>query len=294
MADELADQQVPQRDPQHSWQSRAPEPLVLAVLGAGVMGGAVLTAILDGGPRTGVPVDAAHVRVTTLDPEAAARWRERGVTVTTNADAVAGAGVVIVATKPADVAAVLDEAAPALASEAVVISLAAGVPLATVEAHVPAGTAGVRVMPNTPALIGEGMAAMSPGPTCTQAQAELVRALMSACGAVVTVPERLQDAVTAVSGSGPAYLFYLLEAMIDAGVLLGLPRPVATELAVQTAYGAASMVRRGGEHPGLLRERVTSPGGTTAAALRTLDARGVRAAMMEAIEAAARRSAELA
>lgn len=293
-------------DPPRSSQAGPGEPFALAVLGVGVMGGAVLAAILDAGVRTGaenvprrgheVPpaVDPANVRVSTLDPGAAARWRERGVTVTGNADAVAGARVVIVATKPADVTAVLDEATPALTPGVVVISLAAGVPLATLEAHVPAGTAVVRVMPNTPALVGEGMSAMSPGTACSPTQADLARGLLAACGAVITVPEPQQDAVTALSGSGPAYLFYVLEAMIDAGVLLGLPRPVATELAVQTAYGAATMVRRGGEHPALLRERVTSPGGTTAAALRTLDAKGVRAAMMEAIEAAARRSAELA
>lgn len=308
MATEYAD---PPR-PADGSQARPGEPLALAVLGAGVMGGAVLSAILDAcsgedpgtgeapgtgdGPAHGPAprIDAANVRVSTLDEAAAARWRQRGVTVTGNADAVAGAKVVIVATKPADVAAVLDEATPALAPGVVVISLAAGVPLATLEAHVPSGTAVVRVMPNTPALVGEGMSAMSPGTACSAAKADLAAGLLSACGAVVTVPEKQQDAVTAVSGSGPAYLFYVLEAMIDAGVLLGLPRPVATELAVQTAYGAATMVRRGGEHPALLRERVTSPGGTTAAALRTLDSRGVRAAMMEAIEAAARRSAELA
>ncbi len=263
--------------------------LVLAVLGAGVMGGAVLSAILDADRVT-----PQNVRVSTLDPEAARRWRDRGVTVTDNAEAVDGATAVIVATKPADVAAVLDEATPSLAPDAIVISLAAGVRLAVLEAHVPAGTAVIRVMPNTPALIGEGMAAMSPGEACTPEQAEAAQSLLEACGRVVTVPEKQQDAVTAVSGSGPAYVFYLLEAMIDAGVLLGLPRPVATELAVQTAYGAAAMVRRDGGHPGLLREQVTSPGGTTAAALRTLDAAGVRAAMMGAIEAAARRSADLA
>ncbi|MBK7721246.1 MAG: pyrroline-5-carboxylate reductase [Austwickia sp.] len=263
--------------------------LVVAVLGAGVMGGAVLTAILDAhhaGP--------GDVRVSTLDPEAADRWRARGVLVTGNAEAVDGADVVVVATKPADVAGVLDEAGPRLKPGAVVISLAAGVRLALLEGHLPAGTAVVRVMPNTPAVIGEGMSALSPGASCSPEQLELAQQLLGACGQVVTVPESAQNAVTAVSGSGPAYLFYLLEAMIDAGVLLGLSRPVATELAVQTAYGAASMVRRNGTHPGLLREQVTSPGGTTAAALRTLDAKAVKAAMMEAIEAAARRSAELA
>lgn len=314
MPDELADEMADEMA--NPYAAPTGQPLILAVLGAGVMGGAVLSALLDAGieapaetgsdaeaeaAETGsatgvgnVRVEPGNVRVTTLDPDAAARWKDRGVTVTTNEEAVAGANVVLVATKPADVPAVLDEASAALAPDALVISLAAGVPLATLEAHVPAATAVIRVMPNTPALVGEGMSALSPGAACSPAQAQTARALLSACGAVVTVPEKQQNAVTALSGSGPAYLFYVLEAMIDAGVLLGLPRPVATELAVQTAYGAATMVRRGGEHPGRLREQVTSPGGTTAAALRTLDTRGVRAAMMEAIEAAARRSAELA
>ncbi len=261
--------------------------LVLAVLGAGMMGGAVLSAILD-------RETATDVRVSTLDPQAARRWQAHGVTVTDNAQAVDGASVVIVATKPADVSAVLVEVAARLAPGVLVISLAAGVGLALLEAHVPPGTAVIRVMPNTPAIIGQGMSAMSPGAGCTPEQVELARRLLSACGQVVTVPEHQQNAVTAVSGSGPAYVFYLLEAMIDAGVLLGLARPVATELAVQTVYGAAAMAQRDGAHPTLLREQVTSPGGTTAVALRTLDAGGVRAAMMEAVEAAARRSAELA
>lgn len=272
----------------HPPEPPLPPDLTLAVLGVGVMGGAVLSALLQESM-----VRPGRVRVSTLDPQAAQHWAQRGVTVTGNAAAARGADVVIVATKPVDVPEVLREAASRLARDTLVISLAAGVPLKVLEHHLPAGTAVIRVMPNTPALIGQGMSVMSPGAGCTPELLTLAQRLLSACGAVQTVPESQQDAVTALSGSGPAYVFYVLEAMIDAGVLLGLPRPVAAELAVQTVHGAAQMVRQPGAHPALLREQVTSPGGTTAAALRTLDAGGVRAAIMEAIEAAARRSADL-
>ncbi len=259
----------------------------VAVLGAGVMGGAVLSALLADG------LDPASVRATTLDPQAAQRLSEQGVAVVANEAAVTGANVVIVAVKPADVIGVLREVAAHLEPYAVVVSLAAGVGLASIESVLPTGTAVVRVMPNTPALVGAGMSVLSPGTSCTPAQLELAKTLLAGCGRVEVVPEYQQDAVTALSGSGPAYFFYVVEAMIEAGVLLGLARPLATELAVQTAVGAATMMRQSATHPSLLREQVTSPGGTTVAALRTLDAHGVRSAFLAAMEVAARRSAEL-
>ncbi len=259
----------------------------VAVLGAGVMGGAVLSALLADG------LAPAMVRATTLDPQAARRLSEQGVAVVDNVAAVTGADVVIVAVKPADVVGVLGEVASHLGSDTVVVSLAAGVALASLEAVVPAGTAVVRVMPNTPALVGAGMSVLSPGASCTPAQLEQAKSLLSSCGRVEVVPEYQQDAVTALSGSGPAYFFYVVEAMIEAGVLLGLARSLATELAIQTAVGAATMLRQSTTHPSLLREQVTSPGGTTVAALRTLDAHGVRSAFAAAMEVAARRSAEL-
>jgi pyrroline-5-carboxylate reductase len=149
------------------------------------------------------------------------------------------------------------------------------------------------VMPNTPMLVGEAMSAMSPGTHATAEQLATVEKMLAAVGRVVQVPESQQDAVTALSGSGPAYFFFLVEAMIDAGILLGLPRAVVSELIVQSAYGAAHMLRESADHPVLLREAVTSPAGTTIAAIRELERHGVRAALLDAIEAARDRSVEL-
>jgi pyrroline-5-carboxylate reductase len=148
-------------------------------------------------------------------------------------------------------------------------------------------------MPNTPMLVGEAMSAMSPGSHATAEQLATVEKMLAAVGRVVQVPEAQQDAVTALSGSGPAYFFFLVEAMIDAGILLGLPRTVVSELIVQSAFGAASMLRESADHPVLLREAVTSPAGTTIAAIRELERHGVRAALIDAIEAARDRSVEL-
>ena len=174
-----------------------------------------------------------------------------------------------------------------------VVSLCAGLPTALYEQRLPEGTSVIRVMPNTPMLIGEAMSAISPGRFATEEQLVEVESMLGAVGRVVRVPEAQQDAVTALSGSGPAYFFYLVEAMVEAGVLLGVPRPLATELIVQSAVGAARMLRESGEHPAVLREAVTSPAGTTAMALRELERHGARAAMTAAIEAARNRSVEL-
>lgn len=261
----------------------------LAVLGAGVMGTAILSALLDAGvfPKE-------EVRATTLD--AAARTRlveELGVEVVDNARAVAGAEVVLIAVKPDAVTRLIGEVRDHLDEDALVVSFAAGVTLDTLEAELPEGVAVVRVMPNTPALVREGMMVLSAGKECRRDQVERAQELLSHCGSVVTVPEKQQDAVTGLSGSGPAYIFMLTDALVEAGVVQGLPRPVATELAVQTLYGAATLLRSRGGHPAILREQVTSPGGTTAAGLRVLDARGVRSAVVDAVEAATRRSREL-
>jgi len=175
-----------------------------------------------------------------------------------------------------------------------VVSLCAGLSTHQIEAAMPDGTAVVRVMPNTPAQVDEGMAAISAGASATAEHLAHVTELLSAVGKVVTVPEKYQDAVTAISGSGPAYLFFVVEAMIDAGVMLGLPRDISTTLVVQTMYGSAKLLADSGEHPTVLRERVTSPGGTTAAALRELEDHRVKAAFMTAMEAARDRSRALA
>jgi pyrroline-5-carboxylate reductase len=171
-----------------------------------------------------------------------------------------------------------------------VVSLAAGITTSFIESRLPEGVAVVRVMPNTPALVDEGMAAISRGSHCDESHLEEAETLMASTGHVLRVPERQQDAVTAISGSGPGYLFFVVESMIEAGVHLGLPRGTATELVVQTMVGSAKLLRETGEHPTVLRERVTSPGGTTAAAIRELEDHKVRAAFLTAMEAARHRA----
>ena len=174
--------------------------------------------------------------------------------------------------------------------EQLIVSLAAGIPIGFYETRLPAGFPVIRVMPNTPMLVGEGVSVLAPGRHVKPEHLELVRGILGSVGKVVTVPESQIDAVTAVSGSGPAYMFLVAEAMIDAGVSLGLTRAVASELVVQTMVGSAAMLDRTGDSAGDLRAAVTSPGGTTAAALRELEAGGLRTAFYNALEAAKTRS----
>jgi len=259
----------------------------IAVIGAGMMGEALLAGLLHAGHA------ADSVLVGEKRAERAAELTERyGVRVVANQEAAA-ADTVLLVVKPQDVPAVLGELAPTLRAGQLLISLAAGITTANIEALVPPGVAVVRVMPNTPALVGQGMSALSRGIDCTDEQLEEATSLLSAAGRAVVVPEKHQDAVTAVSGSGPAYVFLVAEAMIEAGVHLGLPRGTARELTVQTLLGAATMMSETGEHPSVLRENVTSPAGTTAAALRKLEDHGLRAAFLAALEAAHDRSVEL-
>ena len=260
----------------------------IAILGGGVMGETLLSGLL----RAGRAVE--DVVITERRPARAAELAERyGVKVLENTEAVAEAETVVTVVKPQDMSGLLAEIAPAVRPGALVVSIAAGITTSFVEERLPAGTAVVRVMPNTPALVDQGMAAISPGSHCDAAHLARAEALLAATGKVVEVAEYHQDAVTAISGSGPAYIFYVVEAMIEAGVLLGLPRTTATELVVQTLYGAATMLRETGEHPTVLREQVSSPAGTTMAALRQLDDHKVRAAFLTAMEAARDRSREL-
>ncbi len=262
---------------------------LVAVIGAGVMGETLLSGLI----RAGRP--AADLVVTERRPDRAAELRAKyGVEVIGNGEAVEKADTVVLVVKPQDMGAVVDEIAGSVKPGALVVSLAAGITTEFLEQRLPAGTPVVRVMPNTPALVDQGMAAISPGAHCDDEHLAHAESLLSAVGKVVQVAEKHQDAVTAISGSGPAYIFYVVEAMIEAGVFLGLPRTTATELVVQTLYGAATMLRETGDHPSVLRENVTSPGGTTVAALRTLDDHKVRAAFISALEAARDRSHELA
>jgi pyrroline-5-carboxylate reductase len=262
---------------------------LLAILGAGVMGETVLSGLLRAG-WTSDRIIATDRRIE-RQVELEAKY---GIMMMTNAEAAAKADTVILVVKPQDMRDLLTEIAPVVSSSTLIVSLAAGVDTASIEERLPEGTAVVRVMPNTPAQVDEGMAAISPGAHSDEEHLARVSELMSATGRVVTVPERYQDAVTAISGSGPAYLFFVVEAMIEAGVHLGLPRDTATELVVQTMLGSAKLLRETGEHPTVLRERVTSPGGTTAAAIRQLEDHKVRAAFITAMESARDRSRELA
>ncbi|HEX7354554.1 MAG TPA: pyrroline-5-carboxylate reductase [Mycobacteriales bacterium] len=261
----------------------------VAILGAGMLGESLLSGLLASGrPAADMVISERHeARATQLADT-------YGVTVASSADAARGAEVVFLAVKPQDMGALLGEIAGAVTASTLVVSMAAGVTLATLEAGLPDGTPLVRVMSNTPVRIRMAMSALSPGRHAGDEHLAQAQELLGAVGATVVVPESQQDAVTALSGSGPAYFFFLVEAMIDAGILLGLPRTVAADLITQTALGAATMLRESGEHPVALREAVTSPGGTTIAAIRELEDHGVRAALLAALEAARDRSRELA
>ncbi|OHV41672.1 MULTISPECIES: pyrroline-5-carboxylate reductase [Pseudofrankia] len=262
--------------------------MTVAIVGVGRLGEAFLAGLLRSG------VEPKEIVVAEKDPaRAAAVSDEHGVAAAAPKEAAARADVVVVAVKPHDMATLLAEVGGALAPGALVVSLAAGITLTVLQDALPAGTPVVRVMTNTPLLVGEAMSALCAGRYAGDEHLARTEALLGAVGRVVRVPEKQLDAITALSGSGPAYFFYLLDAMIEAGVLLGLPRPLAAELMVQTALGSARMLRETGEHPALLREAVTSPAGTTAAALLELDRRAVRGAILDALTAARDRSAEL-
>ncbi len=257
----------------------------LTLVGGGRMGEALLTGLLHAGwaaPSELVVVEKVDER----RQELAARFPA----VRIEADLVPADGVVV-AVKPGDVEAVC--AAVAAAGTSRVLSIAAGVTISTLEAALGSGVAVVRAMPNTPALVGAGAAAIAPGSTAGEDDLEWAASILSAVGTVVRLPEHLLDAVTGLSGSGPAYVFLVAEALIDAGVLVGLPRDVSATLATQTLLGAARLLTETGDTPEALRAMVTSPGGTTAAGLRALESAGVRAALLDAVADATARSKEL-
>ena len=260
-----------------------------AILGAGVMGETLLSGLVRAGRR----VD--NLLVGEKRAERARELEERyGVAVVSNVEAARKAETLALVVKPQDMGDLLTEVAGELRPGQLVVSLAAGITTEFIESRVPEGVAVVRVMPNTPALVDEGMAAISPGSHCDDGHLAEAERLMASVGQVLRIPERQMDEVTAISGSGPAYIFFVVESMIEAGVHLGLPRSTATDLVVQTVVGSAKMLRETGSHPVVLREQVTSPAGTTAAALRELETHKVRAAFLAAIEAARDRSRALA
>jgi pyrroline-5-carboxylate reductase len=261
----------------------------VAVVGAGKMGETILSGLL----RAGWPT--TKLIATARRQERADQLRTQyGIEVLGNVEAAQAADVIVVAVKPQDATALMEEIGPKIPSGKLVVSLCAGLPTSFFEKRLADDTAVVRVMSNTPALVDEAMSAISAGAHASAADLELTEEMLSPLGKTLRVPESQQDAVTALSGSGPAYFFYLVEAMTDAGILLGLPRQVAHDLVVQTALGAALMMRESGDRPVALREAVTSPGGTTTSAIRELENHRVRAAFLDAIEAARDRARELA
>jgi pyrroline-5-carboxylate reductase len=253
------------------------------------MGAALVGGLLDGG------WDADELSIAEIDGERRLSLEQQFPKiriVPSAAWAVADADVVVVAVKPGDVAATLETALPALGSDTLVVSIAAGVTIGTLEALVPERPV-VRAMPNTPALVGAGASAIAGGTRAGTEHLDLAERLLGAVGIVVRVAEPALDAVTGLSGSGPAYVFLVAEAMIEAGVLVGLTRDVATTLVTQTLLGSATLLARDDDGPEALRAAVTSPGGTTAAGLRELEAHGLRAAILDAVSAATTRSREL-
>jgi pyrroline-5-carboxylate reductase len=261
---------------------------VIAILGCGRIGEALLVGLLGAG--------WTDIAVTSRTEERAAELRERhGVEATTaNASVVQRAQLVVVAVKPQDIDALLAEVGPLLTPEQTVLSIAAAIPTAQVEARIAPGVPVVRAMPNAPSTVHEGMAGICAGAHAGEASLALAEDALAHLGRVVRVPESAMDAVTALSGSGPAYFALLAEAMIEAGILLGVSREISTTLVVQTMLGTAKQLRDLRMHPVELRESVTSPGGTTIAAIRELEQAGVRAALLNAVQAAMTRAQELA
>lgn len=264
------------------------EQLRVALVGTGVMGEAVLGSLV-----AAVGADQVAVTDGRADHGQAVAARHGVTWADSNADAARGADVVVLAVKPKDVAAVCADISEPLGDGRLVASVAAGITTAYLAERLPAGTRVVRVMPNTPATIGRGIAALSAGGAAEGADLDLVAELLAGTGETVQVPESQQDVVTAVSGSGPAYVFYLLEAMRDAGVAGGLDPELALQLARHTVAGAAELALASDDDPAVLRERVTSPGGTTLAAITELDRLEVRDAVGHAVRKAWERAAEL-
>jgi pyrroline-5-carboxylate reductase len=262
----------------------------IAILGAGKIGEALVAGLVSAGWRPDQIV-AADRRAERLS-EVGERYGVR--TTSSNADAVAGSEVVVIAVKPQDMDELLAEVGGLLTPAHTVVSVAAGVSTASIERRCASGVPVVRVMPNTPMTVHEGVAGIAAGAHAGDEHVARAEELLSHVGKTVRVRESAMDAVTAVSGSGPAYFALLAESMIEAGILLGLSREISTELVVQTMYGTAKLLRDEKIHPVELRESVTSPGGTTIAAIRELEVAGVRAAFLNAIQAAMRRSQELA
>jgi len=264
--------------------------LKIGFLGAGKMA----TALAQGFVRAEMVFPREIIAADPFDTARKHFTAETGAkTVAVNLEVAQAAPILILATKPDQAAAALAEISGAFTKKHLLISIAAGVTLAKLEKNLPAGARVIRVMPNTPALVGEGASAFALGKNATAADGELAKKLLSAVGIAMQVKESLLDAVTGLSGSGPAYVYQFIEALSDGGVAAGLPRDIATKLAAQTVLGGAKMVLETGQHPGALKDQVTSPGGTTIEGLHALEKGKMRATVMSAVRAATEKSKKL-
>jgi pyrroline-5-carboxylate reductase len=261
---------------------------VIAILGAGKMGEALISGLLRAG-RSPSEVVAVVRRA-----ERARQLRDSyGIEAVGAAEAAKAADTLVITVKPQDMAGLLAEIGPQVPADRLVISVAAGITTTMIEQRLAADVPVVRVMSNTPVLVDEAMSVISAGRHAGEEHLRRAEELLRPVGMVLRIPESQQDAATALSGSGPAYVYFLVEAMVDAGILLGIPRATALEMVIQAVYGAATMLRDTGEHPVILREAVTSPGGTTISAIAELERHSVRAAFLAAIQSARVRAAEL-
>jgi pyrroline-5-carboxylate reductase len=262
----------------------------IAFLGAGNMAEALVSGMLKAQLASPANISATDISTKRLE-YFQQTFQVQGVS--DNAEATKQADIIIVCVKPQVMDSVLSEIKGELSRNSLVISVAAGYPLTRIQGHIGSLIPLVRAMPNTPAVIQEGVTALTGSPGLSIHHLQLAQTIFESVGKVVTVEESLMDAVTGLSGSGPAYIYLVIEALTDGGVRVGLPRSVAGILATQTVLGAARMALQTGEHPAILKDRVTSPGGTTIAGLQQLEAGGLRATFMNAVEAATQRSREL-
>lgn len=262
----------------------------LAIIGAGAMGGAFAQGFLSAGV-----VSAENLTMSDINQQRLEQLKsEWGINVTTDYSvALADADTVILAVKPGVLLEILSDISESVHEGQLVISIVTGVKLETIESAMPRGIAIIRTMPNTPALIGQGAIGFTRGRSATNEHVAVAKTLYDSVGISFEVPEKMLDAVTGLSGSGPAYVYMMIEALSDAGVRVGLPRNIALPLAAQTVMGSAKMVLDTGEHPARLKDQVTTPGGTTIAGIDMLDRYGFRTALMEAVKAATKRSEEL-
>jgi pyrroline-5-carboxylate reductase len=262
----------------------------IGFIGAGNMAGALIKGLLCSKTVSAKEIKASDVRSDRLAELA----RDHGIsTETDNAALLAWADIAVLAVKPQVVDQVLSAVGRTLRPDTLLISIAAGVPIQALESRLPEGSRVIRTMPNTAAMALAGATAIAAGKNASQADLAAAREIFEAVGRAVVVDESLLDAVTGLSGSGPAYVMLIIEALADGGVRVGLPRDTALRLAAQTVYGSAKLLLDTGEHPGRLKDMVTSPGGTTIAGLHALENGALRATLMNAVEAATRRSAEL-